>query len=375
MINPGELYNIFLQNGISFFTGVPDSLLKDFCSYVTDKAGSDNHIISTNEGSALALAAGYYLSTGKPALVYMQNSGLGNSINPLLSLADSEVYGIPVLLMIGWRGEPDVKDEPQHIKQGRVMIKMLEAMEIPYSIIERDTPDLRGVITSICSLIKENNCPAALIVREGTFEKYEMKSDEKVQFDLTREDALTLILDNLDEESIIVTTTGKTSRELYEYRERKKQSHEKDFLTVGSMGHSSQIALGIALQKKDRQVYVIDGDGALLMHLGALAMNGTSAPENFKHVLINNGSHESVGGQPTAGFNVNFPEMAKACGYNFYSTAETSEELLNKIGKLKSVKGPAFLEIKVNKGSRPELGRPKTKPHQNKEIFMKLLSK
>lgn len=374
MINPKDLYEIFLQNGITFFTGVPDSLLKDFCSYVSDKAGSENHIISTNEGSALGLASGYYLSTGKPALVYMQNSGLGNSVNPLLSLADSEVYGIPVLLMIGWRGEPGKKDEPQHIKQGRVMLKMLDAMEIPFVIIDRDSDDLKEIIRRLCNLINEKNSPAALIVREGTFDKYELKKEKDAELNLSREEVLTLILDNLELKDIVVTTTGKTSRELYEYRERRKQSHENDFLTVGSMGHSSQIALGIALRKKDKQIFAIDGDGALLMHLGSMAIIGTSAPDNYKHILINNGSHESVGGQPTAGFKVSFPDIAKACGYKQFTAACKGDEVKREINNLKLCKGPAFLEIRVNKVSRANLGRPSGSPQDNKNIFMKFLS-
>lgn len=374
MIEPKEVYDSFIQNGIKFFTGVPDSLLKDFCSYISDNAGNENHVISTNEGSAIALAAGYYLATSQPALVYMQNSGLGNSVNPILSLADSEVYGIPMILMIGWRGEPGKKDEPQHVKQGRVMLGILDAMELPYFILDKDSDNINELIQNAVRLSCEKNSPVALIVREGAFKKYDLKNNDTNNYTLSREETIGLLIENLDGDEIIISTTGKASRELYEYRERKNQSHEKDFLTVGSMGHSSQIALGIAFQKKNKKVYVIDGDGALLMHLGAAAVCGTAAPDNFRHILINNGSHESVGGQPTAGFKVNFLEMAKACGYKSSSSAETRDDVLKEIGKLKSEKGPLFLEIKVNKNSRSDLGRPTASPCQNKEIFMKYLS-
>ncbi|MBV6478539.1 MAG: hypothetical protein HGGPFJEG_01294 [Ignavibacteria bacterium] len=374
MIEPKEVYDSFIQNGIKFFTGVPDSLLKDFCSYISDNAGNENHVISTNEGSAIALAAGYYLATSQPALVYMQNSGLGNSVNPILSLADSEVYGIPMILMIGWRGEPGKKDEPQHVKQGRVMLGILDAMELPYFILDKDSDNINELIQNAVRLSCEKNSPVALIVREGAFKKYDLKNNDTNNYTLSREETIGLLIENLDGDEIIISTTGKASRELYEYRERKNQSHEKDFLTVGSMGHSSQIALGIAFQKKNKKVYVIDGDGALLMHLGAAAVCGTAAPDNFRHILINNGSHESVGGQQTAGFKVNFLEMAKACGYKSSSSAETRDDVLKEIGKLKSEKGPLFLEIKVNKNSRSDLGRPTASPCQNKEIFMKYLS-
>lgn len=374
MIEPKEVYDSFIQNGIKFFTGVPDSLLKDFCSYISDNAGNENHVISTNEGSAIALAAGYYLATSQPALVYMQNSGLGNSVNPILSLADREVYGIPMILMIGWRGEPGKKDEPQHVKQGRVMLGILDAMELPYFILDKDSDNINELIQNAVRLSCEKNSPVALIVREGAFKKYDLKNNDTNNYTLSREETIGLLIENLDGDEIIISTTGKASRELYEYRERKNQSHEKDFLTVGSMGHSSQIALGIAFQKKNKKVYVIDGDGALLMHLGAAAVCGTAAPDNFRHILINNGSHESVGGQPTAGFKVNFLEMAKACGYKSSSSAETRDDVLKEIGKLKSEKGPLFLEIKVNKNSRSDLGRPTASPCQNKEIFMKYLS-
>jgi phosphonopyruvate decarboxylase len=375
VISPEEFFGILKDNGITFFTGVPDSLLKDFCAYVTDNVTKDNHIINSNEGSSIALASGYNIATGKPALVYMQNSGLGNAVNPLLTLADSEVYGIPMLLMIGWRGEPGKKDEPQHLKQGRVMLKMLEAMEIPYKVIHAETMNVRELLEKAISEIKKKNYPYALVISEGSFEKYKLKDEIASAYSMKREDAIKIILDNVSDKDVIVSTTGKTSREVFEYRERNNQSHQNDFLTVGSMGHASQIALGIALKHTDKDVYVLDGDGAVIMHMGALAITGTEAPENFKHIIINNGAHDSVGGQMTAGFSIDFPGIAKACGYKLTLRAETKEQVRDCVDKLKQSKGPSLLEIRVNKGARENLGRPTSTPVENKKSLMEFLSR
>ncbi|MBK8551378.1 MAG: phosphonopyruvate decarboxylase [Ignavibacteria bacterium] len=373
MISPGKFFEILKSNGINFYTGVPDSLLKDFCAYVTDNVPKENHIINSNEGAAVALASGHYLASGNPALVYMQNSGTGNAVNPLLSLADTEVYSIPMVLLIGWRGEPGKKDEPQHVKQGRVMLKMLEAMEIPYEILYGSSDNIESIIENTFAVMRENNCPVALIAPDGTFEEYKFRNDIKSDYPMKREDAVKIILDRLNEGDIVLSTTGKTSREVFEYRENKDQSHQNDFLTVGSMGHCSQIALGIALEKKDKEVYVIDGDGAVLMHMGALAIIGSNAPENFRHIIINNGAHDSVGGQPTAGFGINFADIAKDCGYKFTLTAEDKDQLKEKLEIIKHSKGPSLLEVRVNKGSRKDLGRPDKTPAENKKSFMEFL--
>ncbi|MBS1553076.1 MAG: phosphonopyruvate decarboxylase [Bacteroidetes bacterium] len=373
MISPENFFGILKDNGINFFTGVPDSLLKNFCAYVTDNVPDEDHVINSNEGAAVALASGYYLSTGKPAMVYMQNSGLGNSVNPLLSLADKEVYSIPLLLLIGWRGEPGKKDEPQHKKQGRVMLKMLEAMEIPFEIINQESEDIKSITDSICHSMKEKNCPHALVISEGTFEEYKIMTDHKTNYLFNREDAVKLILGNLSGREIIVSTTGKTSREVFEYRKNNNQGHKNDFLTVGSMGHSSQIALGISLKKSDREVFALDGDGAVIMQMGSLSIIGEKAGKNFRHILLNNGSHDSVGGQPTAGFNIDFPAVAMGCGFKLALKAETKEEILGGLNKIRSCEGPSFLEIRVNKGARKDLGRPDITPADNKINFMKNL--
>jgi len=370
MLNCKDFYDALIAQDIGFFTGVPDSLLKDFCAFVTDNTPSEKNITTANEGNAIALAAGYHLATGKFGLVYMQNSGQGNTVNPLMSLTDPEVYSIPLLMIIGWRGEPGKKDEPQHVKQGRITLDLLKTMGISYDILPDSMDEANLVLEKAMKEMREKNAPYALVVRKGTFEPYELKSKIKTDYELGREGALKIVVDQLDSKDIVVSTTGKTSRELFEYREELGQDHSRDFLTVGSMGHSSSIALGIALQKPDRQVYCFDGDGAAIMHMGTLAVIGQAAPKNFKHIVFNNGAHDSVGGQPTAGFNINLPEIAMACGYKTVLQADNTEGIKKSMTLLKSSEGPALLEIKVNKGARKELGRPTTTPIENKQAFV-----
>ncbi|MEK6886790.1 MAG: phosphonopyruvate decarboxylase [Nanoarchaeota archaeon] len=375
MISPKSFYDELVRSNIKFFTGVPDSLLKDFCSYVLDHTNIKRHIIAANEGNAIALAAGHYLATRKPGLVYMQNSGIGNAINPLVSLADPEVYGLPMLLLIGWRGEPGTKDEPQHIKQGKITLNLLDSLNIPYEIFSDSTKNFKKNLETAIDMMYKKNTPYALVIKKGTFQHYELQNKVKTNYCLSREDAIKLVVDGLTSKDVLVSTTGMTSRELFEYRENSKQGHNKDFLTVGSMGHSSQIALGIALSKPKQNVYCLDGDGALIMHMGALAIIGSQKPKNFKHIVINNGAHDSVGGQPTAGFNIDVPSIVKACGYADVFTVETAGELKDKLKEMNSLNGPVLLEVRVNKGSRKDLGRPATTPLQNKKDFMDFLSK
>jgi len=370
---PSEFYKELTQNKLDFFTGVPDSLLKDFCGYVADHAPKSNHVITANEGSAVALATGYHLATRKFPVVYMQNSGYGNTVNPLLSLCDPKVYSIPMLLLIGWRGEPGKKDEPQHLVQGKVMSSMLSVMDINYEVLPDYLDGAKDAIKSALHYLEHRKAPYALLVKRQTFTPYKMTSVAPNKHQLSREQALGVILDQLGSFDVVVGTTGFTSRELFEYRANRKQGHQREFLTVGSMGYSSAIALGIAHAKPSRQVFVLDGDGALLMHMGSLAMIGTSGCTNFKHILLNNGAHDSVGGQPTAGFHVNFPGIAKNCGYKHVFQASTPEEIAAKTRQLKECEGPAFLEILVNKGARKNLGRPTTTPIKNKQDFMQFL--
>ena len=373
MINPDEFYSELKKYNIDFFTGVPDSLLKDICGYITDNTPRNRNIIAANEGNAIGIASGYHFATNKIPMVYMQNSGIGNTVNPLLSLVDPDVYSIPMLIMVGWRGEPGIKDEPQHIKQGMVTPKLFEAMGIPYHILPKEINTAKDIITKSISYIKENNSPLVIIIQKGTFEPYKLKTLKKTTFELNREQAIKIIVDHLKDDDIIVSTTGKTSRELFEYRDELKQGHEKDFLTVGSMGHANQIALGIALEKPDRQVFCFDGDGALLMHTGSMGIIGDLTPKNYKHIVINNGAHESVGGQPTIAFNVDFSLIAKGFKYKEVFIADTKKSLKENIIKLINTDGPVMLEIKVNKGARENLGRPTLSPIENKNNFMNFL--
>jgi phosphonopyruvate decarboxylase len=374
MIAPEFFYKLLLQQQLDFYAGVPDSLLKDICAYITDHTSAANHIITANEGNAIGIAAGYHMATGKIPLVYMQNSGIGNTVNPLLSLADEKVYSIPILLLIGWRGEPGIEDEPQHVKQGEVTLDLLKAMKIPYIILGMDEIAAGTQIKKGIEYLKNNNSPYAIVIKKGTFEKYSLKKEiSAASYEMSREDAIKRIVDHLDGNEIIVSTTGKTSRELFEYRAKLNQPHYTDFLTVGSMGHSSQIALGIALQKPDKRIICLDGDGALLMHMGGLSIIGCIAPKNFIHIVINNGAHESVGGQPTVGFNIDIPKIALANNYKVAVQVETVSELDNAFSKVLKDSGPSLIEVKVNLKSRSDLGRPTVKPIDNKIAFMKNL--
>jgi len=376
MINPKTFFEGLKSSGTDFFTGVPDSLLKNICAYIENHASKKEHVIAANEGNALSLGIGCYLATGKVPLIYMQNSGLGNIVNPLMSLADVEVYSVPMLLMIGWRGEPGVKDEPQHKKQGRVTLETLDAMEIPYTVITPAMNDEQAlsVIAKASLHAREKQTPYALVVKKDSFEVYKLKSVETANFPLVREQAIKTLVKNLEDNAVVVSTTGVTSRELFEYREELKQGHEKDFLTVGGMGHASQIALGIALQQPSRPVFCFDGDGAMLMHMGSLAINASMKCDNFKHIVFNNGAHDSVGGQPTIAYDIDVLQLAHSVGYSWAEQAQTDEEIEAALIRLQAHKGVGLLEIRVNKGFRKDLGRPTTTPMENKKALMAFLA-
>ena len=373
MIDPRKFVECLQSNNVDFFTGVPDSLLKEFCACLEQVPQAGRHIISANEGGAVALALGYHLATGKIPLVYLQNSGLGNIINPLLSLADAEVYSVPLLLVIGWRGETGVHDEPQHKKQGRVMLSMLDAMEIPYSIVGPEVNAAEVALSDALTYVQKHSAPFALVIKKGTFSTFTGEKRDTVSFELTREAAIQQVLEFLDERAVVVSTTGMASREVYEYRVKKGLGHEREFLTVGGMGHASQIALGVALQRPDRSVYCLDGDGALLMHMGALPIAGELKPKNFKHIVLNNGVHDSVGGQPTVGLHMDILGIARACSYRLVLQAETPQELQACLKELQQSKGPCLLEIRIRRGARKDLGRPATTPVENKHAFMKFI--
>ena len=372
MIETEIYYDELRKLNIDFFAGVPDSLLKNFCACVTEKSPAESPIISANEGSAVGLGIGYYLATKKLPLIYLQNSGLGNTINPLLSLANEKVYSIPMLLMSGWRGEPGVKDEPQHIHQGQVMIDMLESMKLPYFIIEPDTQIGIDTTKKAISLATKNNSPVFLIVKKNTFTKFTSPKIDSPNL-LGREEALKEILKYVPPQSAIVSTTGMLSRELFEHRSDKNEGHHMDFLTVGGMGHANQISLGIAIGQKDRVTFCFDGDGAAIMHLGSLPIVGQSSAKNLVHIIFNNGVHDSVGGQPTVGFDIHFIEIAKASGYSFIQQAKTKLDIKNIFNQIDYKKGPYFLEVQVSPGNREGIGRPTKTPVENKDSFMRYL--
>jgi phosphonopyruvate decarboxylase len=374
MINCKEFYEALVERGVDFFAGVPDSLLKNFNAYVMDNASADRHIITSNEGNAVALAAGHHLATGKMGMVYMQNSGQGNAVNPLTSLADGRVYSIPMLLLIGWRGEPGKrKDEPQHVKQGNITTGLLNILGIEYDVVPNDIDETKKLLDRAVGTARERGVPFGLVVSADTFEKYKLLKEVETNFELNRESALKLVAGELGDTSVVISTTGKTSRELIEYREALGHGQDKDFPCVGNMGHASSIALGVALRKPEREVYVFDGDGAFIMHQGILGVIASKKPKNFKHIVFNNGAHDSVGGQPTVGFEIDMPGIALASGYKNAWRAETSVEIKARMGELKASEGPSLLEIRVNKGAREDLGRPKKTPVQTKEAFMKNL--
>ncbi len=373
MISAKFVCELLKNNGTDFFCGVPDSLLKDFCAYVTENFDKKKNIITANEGNAIALAVGHYLATSNPALVYMQNSGSGNTINPLLSLADEEVYNVPLLIFVGWRGEPDKKDEPQHIKQGKVTDDIFDACKIEHSVLSDDEKSAEIEILKAFDYMQKTLKPYVFVIKKGTFEKYE-KQKSPNKFEMSRETAISTVMNFVDEKSVIVSTTGQISRELYEIREKSGQPHNADFLTVGSMGHASSIALGIALEKPDKAVFCFDGDGAFLMHMGAIPVIAEQSPQNFKHVLFNNEAHDSVGAQKTSANVVNFKDLAISCGYKNAFSVEKLDDLKNIMPEFLTAESPSLLEIKVNCGARADLGRPKEKPVQNKIAFMEKLN-
>jgi phosphonopyruvate decarboxylase len=375
MLESAWFFEQLKQRDVAFFSGVPDSLLKEFCAYLFDHTSDREHIIAANEGNAIALAAGYHLATGNIGLVYMQNSGLGNAVNPLTSLVDSEVYGIPVLLLIGWRGEPGVHDEPQHVKQGAVTLATLAALGIPYAILPDDQDAAQKSLDAAIKILRSESRPYALVIRKGGFAKYASQTVVAKSYPLGREQALQMIAKSMRADGVVVSTTGMISRELFEYRAATNDLETgRDFLTVGSMGHASQIALGIALQKPGRAIYCLDGDGAVIMHMGSLTVIGSRQPRNYKHIVLNNGAHDSVGGQDTVGFFVNIPAVARACGYQEARSAENINELDEALKWLENAEGPVLLEVRVQKGARANLGRPTSTPAQNKQNFMKFLA-
>ena len=361
--------------GADFYTGVPDSQLKALCNYLMYHFGIDekHHVIAANEGNCTALAAGYHLATGKVPVVYMQNSGEGNIINPVASLLNDKVYAIPVIFVVGWRGEPGVHDEPQHIYQGQVTLQLLEDMDIRTFVVSKETTKEELIkVMKEYQLLLEKGKSVAFVIKKGAlvFEQEVVYENEN---SMLREDIIKHIV-SVSENDAIISTTGKASRELFEIREENKDGHACDFLTVGSMGHASSIALGVALNKPNKKIWCIDGDGAALMHMGAMAVIGTSSPQNFIHVVINNGAHETVGGMPTVASSIDFVMIAKGCGYKNAVSVDNFGDLDLELIKARKKNELCFIEVKAILGARDNLGRPTTSAIENKENFMSWLT-
>ena len=374
MIRPQFFIETLNAYDINFYAGVPDSLLKNLCACITDTLPKEKNIIAANEGGAMGIAAGYHIATGKIPVVYMQNSGEGNIINPLASLTDREVYNIPVLLIIGWRGKPGIHDEPQHVKQGKVTTGLLNVMGINYTVLSKEEDKAADQIKKAVEYMNSTNEVYALIVEKDTFDAYTLSHVIDNGLTMPREQAIETIVNVLQDDAAVVSTTGMISRELFEIRERNGQGHEHDFLTVGSMGHASQIALGIALQQPKRPVYCFDGDGASIMHMGNMAITESMKPRNYIHIVFNNGAHDSVGGQPTVGLSMNLCAVAQAVGYNYSLRVDNVKDLEESIRSAQQMEGPIFIEALVKKGNRKDLGRPTTTPIQNKNSLMSFLN-
>lgn len=362
--------------GVDLFTGVPDSLLKPLCDALYTRYGcSGQHVVAANEGGAVALAAGHYIATGKPALCYLQNSGIGNSVNPIASLLDERVYGIPCIFVVGWRGEPGVKDEPQHTFQGLITKELLTLMNLTVLELTKDThaDDFINMLTEAKPLLESGKSVVFLVHKDGLTGDTQACFEERGN--LSRENALRELLAQSCETDIFVSTTGKASREVFELREALGQGHAHDFLTVGSMGHANMIALGIAKAKPDFTIWVLDGDGAALMHLGGLLVEAHEHATNLIHVVLNNGAHESVGGMPVVGGSFWFAPLARAIGYEQCFTAESANELRGLLPRLRASSRSklTFLEILLKQGSREDLGRPTETPKQNLQALMQLL--
>ena len=376
-LSPELLFNLLIDNGVNFFTGVPDSLLKEFNNVITHKLSKENHIITSNEGSSIALATGYFLSTKKIPVVYMQNSGFGNSINPLMSLASSEVYSIPMIVFVGWRGEPGISDEPQHISQGKCMISLIESLGLPMNILPQNQQDSDKMMTMVIENVRNNMSPHIILVKKGTFDKYNNPTPIINNYELYRKDAIDIAY-GIFKDDIILSTTGKISRELLENTLENNNATDNIFMNVGAMGHVGMIGLGIA-KNTTKRVVCFDGDGSVLMHMGNLATIGSSNIHNLVHIVLNNGMHESVGVQETIAFDVNLKEIASNSGYDYSFCVSTKNSLEIILDDIKSnvVSGLIFIEIRINNKQKysHELMRPKDTPIDRKNKFIQFIER
>lgn len=351
MLDQCKVFETLAQHGVTFFTGVPDSYLNGFCNYALANCENRN-IIAANEGNAVGIAAGHYFATKEIPLVYMQNSGMGNTVNPLASLADKDVYAVPMLLLIGWRGQGNTEpDHPQHKLQGEITPKLLDMMHIPYAVLEDDDELFEKAVNKGTAYCLKTRQAYALIAPKGVMATVEKANSTDDTYPMSREDAIEVVLDHMPEDTIYSATTGRTTRELFFLREKRGETKAHDFLNVGSMGHASSVALGIALQRPERNVVVLDGDGAAMMHMGAMTMVSKLDVPNYMHIVLNNGAHESVGGQPSAGHKVDFTKIAEGCGYEtVHHYVTTKEELVKAIHALCGCGKATFIDCRIHKG-------------------------
>ena len=372
-MKPEVFFQVLKEQGVEFYTGVPDSTLKHFCFFMDSQTSQNSHIIAANEGSAIGIATGYYLSTGKVPLVYMQNSGFGNALNPITSLVDESVFSIPMIIMMGWRGEPGVKDAIQHKKDGEVQEDILKSLNLSYTHISDDLVKMKNQMEDIFDSVKNNNEPHVILVSKNYFQRFNSQQAviDKAKF-LTREMALTHIINNIEDDDVVVSTTGKCSRELYEIRKKHSMNPDRDLRIVGSMGHVSSVALGLSINISN-QIICIDGDGSLIMHMGTLPTIGKYSKNNFKHVILNNFSHDSVGGQDTSSNYIDYENLAYSTSYKNYFQIDNKASFVDIFKSFRASEGPSFLEIVVSKGSNENLTRPKTTPLDNRKYFMNFL--
>lgn len=379
MIEPKKFYSYLKGEGINFYSGVPDSLLNDFCIYLSNNLSNEEHVIAANEGNAIGIATGHYLATGQVPLVYMQNSGIGNALNPLISLTNKETYSIPLVLLIGWRGAPGMIDWAHHKKQGEVTPRLLESLDIPYRELNTTIDEeVLKVIKWATKMANESSSPVAILVGKGILEKGEKKDLllEDSELEMSREDAIEVIIKSVPKDSLIVATTGRATREIYEVRNKYGMSHDQDFLNVGSMGHASSIATGLAICKKSRLVICLDGDAATLMHMGSMPIIGSSDCMNIMHVILNNGAHESVGGQPSVGHKINFTGIARNSGYHTVEEpVSTKKDLDVAINNLLKSEKPKFLDIHIKKGIRNDIPKLDVSLVEIKNNLMKEINK
>lgn len=370
-MNFEKLFLELKKNRIDFFTGVPDSFLNGFCNYLTNNISSKNHVIAANEGNSIAIAAGYHMGSNQIPLVYMQNSGLGNALNPLVSLTHHNVYEIPMILLIGWRGQPDTNDWAQHKIQGEITNTLLDDVDIPYRIMDSDNS--LECITWAAAKAHKINAPVAIIVKKNVLTEKKLETYQK-KYSMNRERAIECVIKNAEDNSIFVATTGRATRELFFVREKLKQKHNHDFLNVGSMGHASSIALGLAKSNPNKLIYCFDGDASAIMHMGSLAINGTSGTNNIIHILLNNGLHESVGGQPSVGYKIDFNKIAKACGYETYHKKITSQDELNHaLRNRANTNKNLFLNVYVSPGINSKFSSLNINHIKSKEKFMEYI--